>query len=64
MPVFFVQVRDDMNSRWQDVQEMHDLCPVSDKEIYFIEGTPWRFKGYSHFSENPDEMIAWFDAHS
>lgn len=63
IPTFFVQVRDDMNSRWQDVQEMHDLCPVKDKKVFYIEGTSWRFKGYSYFSENPDQMIEWFDTH-
>lgn len=63
VPTFFVQVRDDMNSRWQDVQEMYDLCPVTDKKIYFIEGTPWRFKGYSYFSEDPRQMIDWYASH-
>ncbi|MBX2822271.1 MAG: alpha/beta hydrolase [Rhodothermaceae bacterium] len=63
IPTFFVQVRDDMNSRWTDVQEMYDLTPVSDKKIYYIEGTPWRFKGYTYFSENPEQMVEWFDAH-
>lgn len=62
-PTLFVQVRDDMNSRWEDVQEMYELAPVEDKEVFYIEGTPWRFEGYNYFSENPDQMIAWFDAH-
>ena len=63
VPTFFVQVRDDMNSRWQDVQEMHDLAPV-EKKIFYIEGTPWRFQGYCYFSDHPEQMIDWFDAHS
>ncbi len=63
VPTFFVQVRDDMNSRWTDVQEMYDLAPVADKKIHYIEGTPWRFKGYTFFSEQPEMMVAWFDAH-
>ena len=63
VPTFFLQVRDDMNSRWTDVQEMYDKVPVSDKKILYIEGTPWRFKGYTFFSEQPKEMIEWFDAH-
>ncbi|MEX0319924.1 MAG: alpha/beta hydrolase family protein [Ruegeria sp.] len=63
IPTFFVQVRDDMNSHWQDVQEMFDLAPVADKKIFYIEGTPWRFRGYSYFSENPGQMVEWFSAH-
>ena len=63
IPTFFLQVRNDMNSRWTDVQEMYDLTPVSDKKIYYIEETPWRFKGYTYFSEHPEQMIEWFDSH-
>ena len=63
VPTFFVQVRNDMNSRWTDVQEMYDNTPISDKKIYFIEETPWRFKGYTYFSEHPEQMIQWFDSH-
>lgn len=63
MPIFYLQVRDDMNSRWQDVQEMFDLTPVEDKKIFYVEGTPWRFKGYTYFSEHPQQMVEWFDGH-
>ncbi len=63
VPTFFLQVRDDMNSRWTDVQEMYDQTPVEDKKIHFIEGTPWRFKGYTYFSEQPEQMLEWFDKH-
>ena len=64
VPTFFVQVRDDMNSNWKDVQEMYDLTPTDDKKIHYIEGTPWRFQGYNFFSDHPEQMIKWFDAHS
>ena len=63
VPTFFLQVREDMNSRWTDVQEMFDHTPVEDKKIQYIEDTPWRFKGYTYFSEHPESMVAWFDAH-
>lgn len=63
IPTFFLQVRDDMNSRWQDVQAIHDGAPVADKKIVYIEDTPWRFHAYTYFSEHPEEMIDWFDAH-
>jgi esterase/lipase len=63
IPTFFFQVRDDSNSRWTDVQEMFDNTPVEDKKIVFMEGTPLRFKGYNYFSEQPEEMVEWFDTH-
>ena len=63
VPTFFLQVREDMNSRWTDVQEMFDHTPVEDKKIQYIEDNPWRFKGYTYFSEHPESMVAWFDAH-
>lgn len=63
IPIFYFQVRDDMNSRWTDVQEMYDITPVEDKKIEYLEGTPWRFKGYSYFSEHPEAMVEWFDAY-
>ncbi|MEM7343051.1 MAG: alpha/beta hydrolase [Chloroflexota bacterium] len=63
IPIFYFQVRDDMNSRWTDVQEMYDLSPVSDKKIEYMEGTPLRFKGYNYFSDHPEAMIEWFDSH-
>ena len=63
IPIFYFQVRDDMNSRWTDVQEMYDLTPVEDKKIEYLEDTPWRFEGYKYFSEHPEEMIAWYDSH-
>ena len=63
IPTFFFQVRDDSNSRWTDVQEMYELTPIGDKKIVYLEGTPLRFKGYNYFSDNPEEMVEWFDAH-
>lgn len=63
IPTFFLQVRNDTNSRWTDVQTMFENTPVKDKKIYYIEDTPWRFKGYTYFSEHPEQMIEWFDAH-
>jgi len=63
IPTYYLQVRNDMNSRWTDVQEMYDNTPVDDKKIYYVEETPWRFKGYTYFSEHPETMVEWFDAH-
>ncbi|MEO0899934.1 MAG: alpha/beta hydrolase [Bacteroidota bacterium] len=63
IPTFFFQVRDDSNSRWTDVQEMYDTTPAEDKKIVYMEGTSLRFKGYNYFSDNPQEMVEWFNAH-
>ncbi len=63
IPTYYYQVRDDVNSRWQDVQEMYDLTPAEDKKIEYMEGTPLRFKGYNYFSDHPEPMVAWFDSH-
>lgn len=64
IPTFYLQVRNDMNSRWTDVQEMYDKTPVEDKKIFYVEETPWRFHGYTYFSEHPEQMLEWFDAHA
>ncbi len=63
IPIFYFQVRDDTNSRWTDIQEMYELTPVEDKKVEYLEDTPWRFKGYTYFSEHPEPMIEWFDSH-
>ncbi|MEM9775499.1 MAG: alpha/beta hydrolase [Chloroflexota bacterium] len=63
VPTYFLQVRNDTNSRWTDVQEMFELVPVEDKKIEYVEDTPWRFAGYNYFSDHPESMVEWFDAH-
>lgn len=63
IPTLMVQVRNDMNSRASDIQEMYDKIAVEDKDMIWIEDTEWRFKGYQYFSDQPAEMIAWYDAH-
>ena len=63
LPTFLVQVRDDASSSADDIQWMFDNLPVEDKKIYFIEDTPWRFHGYTYFSDHPQQIIDWFDAH-
>ncbi len=63
IPTFYLQVRNDMNSRASDVQWMYDNTKVEDKKITWVEETPWRFHGYTYFSEHPAEMVEWFDAH-
>jgi esterase/lipase len=63
IPTFYLQVRNDMNSRASDVQWMYDHTNIKDKKIFWIEETPWRFHGYTYFSEHPEEMINWFNTY-
>lgn len=64
LPTLYLQVRNDMNSRASDVQFMFDNTPVDDKKIIWVEETPWRFHGYTYFSENPEEMVEWYNEHN
>lgn len=64
IPTLLLQVRHDMISRASDIQELYDLLPIEDKELLWVEDTPWRYHGYTYFSENPEPMIAWYDAHA
>ena len=63
IPTLMLQVRNDMNSRASDIQEMYDDLPVMDKKMVWVEDTEWRFKGYTYFSEHPEEMINWYNKH-
>jgi pimeloyl-ACP methyl ester carboxylesterase len=63
IPSFVVQVKDDMMTYPSDIQAIYDTIPVEDKKLYWIEGTPMRFHGYTFFSEHPEQMIAWYNKH-
>ena len=61
VPTLMLQVRQDMVSRESDIQELYDNLEVSDKDIVWVEDTPWRFHGYTYFSDHPEEMVRWYD---
>jgi len=63
VPVMFVQVRNDLVSSADDIQAMHDNVQVADKTVFWIEDTPVRHHGYTHFSTHPSALIEWLDAH-
>jgi hypothetical protein len=63
IPTFVLQVKEDMMTYPSDVQAVYDAIPVEDKKLFWIEGTPWRFHGYTYFSEHPEQMIEWYDSH-
>ncbi len=60
IPTLMLQVRNDMNSRASDIQEMYNDLEV-EKDIIWVDDTPWRFHGYTYFSEHPEQMVAWYD---
>lgn len=62
-PTMVVQVKDDMTTKPSDAAGIHAKLPNPDKRLLWIEGTPVRYEGYRYFSQNPGEMIAWYDAH-
>ncbi|MBC8230053.1 alpha/beta hydrolase, partial [bacterium] len=63
IPTFVIQVRDDMMTKPSDVQAIYDNIPVEDKKLFWIEGATLRYHGYTYFSENPEQMIEWYDLH-
>lgn len=50
-------------TRPQDVQDIYDALPVSEKHLYWIKGTDRRFDGYNFFGAHPEVPIEWFDKH-
>jgi pimeloyl-ACP methyl ester carboxylesterase len=63
IPTFVIQVKEDAMTYPEDVKAIFDSIPVEDKKLFWIEGTPWRFHGYTYFSEHPEQMIEWYDSH-
>lgn len=63
VPTMVVQVHDDAVTKPWDAEQIHDAIPVKDKKLFWIEGTPVRYEGYRYFSQNPEQMLAWYDAH-
>ena len=63
VPVLFVQVRDDPISSADDIQAMLDNVREADNSIHWIDGTPVRHHGYTHFSTDPSALLSWLDAH-
>jgi pimeloyl-ACP methyl ester carboxylesterase len=63
VPTFLYQVHDDLLTRPTDVQAMFDDIPIKDKKLFWITGTTRRWDGYTYFSKNPAQMLAWFNKH-
>lgn len=61
VPTKVFQVHDDFRTDVSDVQHIFDKLLSSEKELYWIEGTNERFKGYDFFSTKPELMLEWFN---
>ncbi|MDJ1182477.1 alpha/beta hydrolase family protein [Roseofilum casamattae] len=63
LPTLVLQVRNDASMYSGAIQNFFDTLPNNDKKLIWVDGTPERFHGYTYFSEQPNELIDWFDAH-
>lgn len=63
IPTLATQVRNDKFTLLDDVQQIFDAIPATDKKLHSIDGTIQRFKGYTYYSEHPEKMIDWFNSH-
>ncbi|WP_062792115.1 alpha/beta hydrolase family protein, partial [Sphingobium chlorophenolicum] len=61
IPTFLYQVREDVYTNPGDVQAIFDNIPISDKKLYWVEGTTRRWDGYTYFQRDPVQMLEWFD---
>lgn len=63
MPVLMVQVLEDAWTRNpEDAQRTFDLLGSEEKELFWIENTPHRFKdGYNHFGRHPEKVLSFFE---
>lgn len=61
VPTLVTQVKDDSFTFSDDVQQVFDAITVEQKQLFWIEGTKQRFKGYTYHSENPKQMIDWYN---
>ena len=63
VPTLLVQVHDDWMTTVEDIESIYANLGTDDKKLHWIEGTDKRLEGYNYFGQQPQEMIAWFDAH-
>jgi uncharacterized protein len=61
IPTLLLQVRDDILTSPDDVQEIFDAMPANEKDLIWIDGTTRRFDGYNYLPQNPKPMLDWFD---
>ncbi|KAL2210549.1 alpha/beta-hydrolase [Sarocladium strictum] len=59
-PTLIYQVRDDVLTTPDDVQAIYDAIPIGQKKLLWVEGTTSRWKGYTYFQEQPEQLLEWF----
>lgn len=60
IPTLVTQVKEDSFTFSDDVQQVFNAITAQHKQLFWIEGTKQRFKGYTYYSENPEQMIDWY----
>lgn len=65
MPLLMWQVKEDAwTKNPEDAQATFDTIPSTEKELHWIENTPYRFKdGYNYFGRTPEKVLAFFNKH-
>lgn len=65
MPLLMIQVKDDAWMRNpEDGQAIFDLISSTEKELHWIENTPYRFKdGYNYFGRTPEKVLGFLATH-
>jgi len=61
LPTLMVQVRDDAMTSEADTLEIFNAFSNEDKVMRWIDGTSVRHHAYNFFSEQPAELVEWFD---
>ena len=63
MPVLMVQVLEDAWTRNpEDGQKTFDLLGNKEKELFWIENTPYRFRGgYNYFGRHPEKVLSFLE---
>uniref|UniRef100_A0A0B7KDE4 Serine aminopeptidase S33 domain-containing protein n=2 Tax=Bionectria ochroleuca TaxID=29856 RepID=A0A0B7KDE4_BIOOC len=62
IPTFIYQVRNDLQTKPDDVQAIFDAIPIPEKKLVWIENTTRRWDGYLYFQRQPQEMLEWLES--
>jgi len=60
LPTLMMQVRTDPTTTEQDTLDIFNAFSNDDKTMRWIDDTSDRYEAYRFFTENPQELVAWF----
>lgn len=60
IPTKVLQVKKDILTDIQNVQDVFDNLTTDKKELFWIEDTEIRFQGYNYLGKEPKQMLDWF----